>query len=568
VKRVGIYARYSSDKQKPVSIDQQLRACRAYAASQGWSVVAEHSDPEWSGRTFKTRPALQALVRDAKTRVFDIVLALDLDRISRDLADPATFFKRMRFAGVEIATTVDGVLGPMHIGIKGTMNAMEREKIVMRTRGGLLDRIEKGRSAGGCPYGYRVVRDDRRMVIDRKTGEMVHERGLREPDPEQAAVVRRIFRDFVAGISPKAIAIALNREGVPSPGARYRYKHKVVTAWSPNTIHGHVSRGGGILNNELYIGRRVWNRHQFDFDPDREVRVARPLERSKWVVMDEPHLRIIDDETWAAAKQRQERTRQRIAAAAKSNERGAGVGAVRRPVYLFSGLTKCQACGGSYCVWHRTTLKCYNHVARGTCSNVRTIRLEELEGRIFTALETRFFRGPAFDVFCEGFVAEVNRLRREHRVKQAEAPRELARINRRSKDIMELLLSGYRDESWKAELHQIEQRRAELEAAIAATVSEPPAPALHPHMASIFAQKVRQLRAALQSADLALREPARDALRGFVERIEIPADPAGLLIVRGVMGEMLQAAAGPEASAAVAHLVTLIGENVGCGGGI
>lgn len=87
-------------------------------------------------------------------------------------------------------------------------------------------------------------------------------------------------------------------------------------------------------------------------------------------------------------------------------------------------------------------------------------------------------------------------------------------------------------------------------------------------MAKVFAQKVRQLRAALQSEDTALREPARDALRNFVERIEIPANPDGLLIVRGVMGEMLQAAAGPEASAAVAHLVTLVGENVGCGGGI
>ncbi|HYN06569.1 MAG TPA: recombinase family protein [Vicinamibacterales bacterium] len=566
MKRVAIYARYSSDRQKPVSIDDQLRDCRAYAAREGWTVVAEHTDPVWSGRTYRTRPGLQALVRDAVNGECDTVLAFDLDRISRDLADPAIFFKKMRFARVDIVTIADGVLGPMHIGMKGTMNAMERDKIVFHTRRGLRGRIAKGRSAGGCAYGYRVVRDGP-LVPDPKTGDLVHERGLREIDPEQAAVVQRIFRDFAAGISPKAIAIALNREGVPSPGARYRYRSRGPTPWSPSTIHGHARRGTGILNNELYIGRRVWNRHQFDFDPDSERRVARLHDQSEWVVKDEPHLRIIEPELWAAAKARQERTLQRIAAFARTEQKGSGIGAVRRPIYVFSGLTKCQACGGSYCVWHRTTLRCYNH-ARGTCSNARTIRLAELEGRVFTALETKFFQGDAFDAFCESFVSEVNRLRREHRVKQAEAPRELARINRRSKDIMELLLNGFRDEAWKLELQQIEQRRAQLEATIEATAAEPPAPALHPQMAAVFAQKVRQLRAALNQDDPLLREPARDALRNFVDRIDIPSDPSALLTVRGVMGEMLQAAAGPEGSAAVAQLVTLVGEKVGCGGGI
>ena len=74
----------------------------------------------------------------------------------------------------------------------------------------------------------------------------------------QAAIVRRIFAEFVAGVSPKAIAKALNAEGIPGPAG---------AAWSPSTIHGNPKRGTGILNNELYVGRLVWNRQRFVKDP-------------------------------------------------------------------------------------------------------------------------------------------------------------------------------------------------------------------------------------------------------------------------------------------------------------
>lgn len=70
-------------------------------------------------------------------------------------------------------------------------------------------------------------------------------------------------------------------------------------------------------------------------------------------------------------------------------------------------------------------------------------------------------------------------------------------LNRRSKEILELLLNGFRDESWKAELRQIETRRRELEALLASGKTEPPLPALHPHMASVFKQRVEQVAAAL-----------------------------------------------------------------------
>ncbi|WP_366942786.1 recombinase family protein [uncultured Paracoccus sp.] len=73
--------------------------------------------------------------------------------------------------------------------------------------------------------------------------------------PAEAEVIRRIFREYANGISPQKIAASLNSEGVPAPRARAGSGH-----WKQNTINGNRDRGTGILNNDLYIGQRVWNR--------------------------------------------------------------------------------------------------------------------------------------------------------------------------------------------------------------------------------------------------------------------------------------------------------------------
>jgi hypothetical protein len=180
--------------------------------------------------------------------------------------------------------------------------------------------------------------------------------------------------------------------------------------------------------------------------------------------------------------------------------------------------------------------------------------------RVLRALQARFLGDPeSFAVFCEGFTEELNRLRREHRAKMAAAPRELAAINRRSKEILELLLQGFRDNAWKVELAQIEQRRAELEAAIAASETEPVLPTIHPHMATVYRQKVEQLAAALAHENEELREAARSGLRGFIDEIVIPPGDA-LLVVRGDLGRMLATVAGKRDGSMLAAVV-----ESGCG---
>ena len=97
----------------------------------------------------------------------------------------------------------------------------------------------------------------------------------------------------------------------------------------------------------------------------------------------------------------------------------------------------------------------------------------------------------------------------------------------------------YRSEAWKAELVTLDERKAALTVALA----EPPLPAMHPHMGEVFRQKATTLAAGLEHDEE--RDAARQALRGFLEKIVIPPGD-GLLQVVGDLGSMLAAAQGRE----------------------
>ncbi|HEY5616702.1 MAG TPA: recombinase family protein [Vicinamibacterales bacterium] len=131
-------------------------------------------------------------------------------------------------------------------------------------------------------------------------------------EPTEAAIVERIFREFVSGQSPKRIAKTLNQQGVAGPfGGK----------WSPSTLYGNAKRGTGILNNELYVGRMVWNRLRYVKNPDTGKRVSRLNPASEWITTAVPPLRIIPDELWSAAKDRQKHTRHAITTTGKLSSR-------------------------------------------------------------------------------------------------------------------------------------------------------------------------------------------------------------------------------------------------------
>jgi site-specific DNA recombinase len=512
--KVAIYARYSSDNQRDASIADQLRICREFAARQGWTVVQEFADHAISGATL-LRSGFQALMRDALNRRFDVVLAESLDRFSRDQEDTAGLFKRLTFAGVNIVTLAEGDITHLHIGFKGTMNALFLKDLADKTHRGLRGRVEGGKSAGGLCYGYRVVKSLSGGTVT--TGE-------REIEPAQAAIVERIFREFVAGIAPKAIAMRLNRDEIAGPFGG---------SWSPSTIHGNSKRGTGILNNELYVGRLIWNRLRYVKNPDTGKRISRLNPQAEWITTEIPSLRIVSDELWNAAKNRQSATRRTIT-------RAGNIGFARRPQYLFSGLSKCGVCGAGFIMAGRNRLACFGAREKGTCANHLTIRRDEVEARVLKALEEKLLNQELFEEFCEEFTREMNRLRGEHRAKLVAGERELARLEARRKKLVESIMEGVPGSEVKEELIAIAARREELQRQHAA-ISEPK-PLLHPEMATIYRAKVTGLAKALREPDS--RSEATEALRGLVDAIVLTPDQAGETLqieLRGNLAAMLGA---------------------------
>src|SRR5216684_1404239 len=282
--RAALYARYSSDNQRDASIADQVRLCRLFATREGWRVEEEYSDHAMSGATL-LRPGFQALMRDALRKRFDAVLTESLDRLSRDQEETAGLFKRLTFLGIRVVTLSEGMISDLHVGLKGTMNALFLKDLADKTRRGLRGRVEAGKSGGGNSYGYDVVK---RVADD---GSPI--RGDRAINENEARIVRRIFEEYARGDSPRTIAARLNRENVPGPSGR---------SWGASTIHGHRERGTGLLNNELYIGRIVWNRLRYIKDPSTGKRVSRINNRSEWISRSVPALRIIEDALWQAVR--------------------------------------------------------------------------------------------------------------------------------------------------------------------------------------------------------------------------------------------------------------------------
>src|SRR2546430_4877116 len=205
--KVAIYARYSSENQREASIADQFRICREFARRQGWTIAKEYSDHAVSGATL-LRSAFQAMMASALRKEVDVVLAESLDRFSRDQEDTAGLFKRPTFAGVNIVTLAEGDITHLHIGLKGTMNALFLKELAEKTRRGLRGRIELGTAGGGVSFRYRIVRRLENAGVT--TGE-------REIVPDEAAIIRRIFKDYLAGASPKQIAKALKRRRCTRP---------------------------------------------------------------------------------------------------------------------------------------------------------------------------------------------------------------------------------------------------------------------------------------------------------------------------------------------------------------
>ncbi len=242
---------------------------------------------------------------------------------------------RSRRTRVEIHTVDRGKADTLAVHLSAMMSSMFLEELSGKVRRGIEGKVLAGLNGGGRIYGYRPGTDERGAPM----------KGALDIDEIEAAVVRRIFRDYAAGRSPMQIASDLNDEGFPSPSVGS--KRRSSGHWKQNTINGNRERGTGILNNELYIGRRVWNRLTYTKDPVTEKRVSKLNPESEWQIVEVPELRIVDEELWEAVKARQDtQTRRRAKVETTDRNRLSSGQTLRRRKYLLSGLLHCGLCGG------------------------------------------------------------------------------------------------------------------------------------------------------------------------------------------------------------------------------
>jgi DNA invertase Pin-like site-specific DNA recombinase len=519
--RAAIYARFSTDMQRDASIDDQIRSCREYAARQGLKVVETYSDRAVSGASLM-RSGMQMLLRDGRSGAFDVVISEGLDRLSRNQADIATLFQHLAFAEVMIETVSEGAISEMHIGLKGTMNALFLKDLALKTHRGLKGRALEGKSAGGLTYGYRAIHEVAR------NGEVT--RGDRAIEPQESAIVRRIFQDYAKGISPKKIAEALNVEGIPGPQGG---------EWGASTIHGNRERGTGIINNEAYIGRQIWNRLRYVKDPQTGKRVSRLNPEAEWVITEVPELRIIDDALWEKVRTRQ--------GALKSKETGVPVWDRRRPRTLFSGLMECGCCGSGFSKVQKDAFGCSaaRNKGKAICTNMVTIKQKDLEARVLDALAHHLMDPEAVAVFCEAYTAERNRLAAATTNNRSGLEKELATVKRDHAKLVDAIIAGVPAEQVKDKMNALDARRKELEAQIAQADASPAPVRLHPTLSQTYRERVAVLIRGL--AEVEGMEEAREAIRGLIEKIVLTprADGTGLTVdLHGALASLLLLATG------------------------
>lgn len=210
--RVAEYLRRSSpgEEDKNYSIENQREDIARWMRDSVHAVVKTYSDPGGKSYTLK-RPVLQQLFADAQAGQFDLVVVGKYDRFSRSQIQQSVALFQLREYGVQVISATqpvpDGAVGDMMRNSYAFAAELELENIRARTAAGKRARVHSGKLPPvSCPkYGYQFA--------DPTTKEKYI------PDPNTAHVVMRIFSDYVAGKTMRALANELTTEGILTPTA-------------------------------------------------------------------------------------------------------------------------------------------------------------------------------------------------------------------------------------------------------------------------------------------------------------------------------------------------------------
>lgn len=282
--KAALYCRVSSDRQREKqTIETQKRLLADYVKAQQWEVVDWYVDDGITGTSIEGRPAFTKLLREAEEGRFDVVVVVDIDRLTRsdDPRERAYIDYTLRENGIKVAATNTGELldldNPNHElihSIKTWIAKEDRKKILQRMAEGRKTKVLRGEFPFAAPYGYEKVGKHLGIV------------------ESEAEVIREIHNLYLTGVNTVAISKLLTDRG---------YYRRKGGQWNP-------SRVAQAIRNPLYKGEY----------------------HSALGTIKTPS--IVDDSTWTNAQKR-------LKANTTNNKR------CTKRQYLVQGLIYCGECG-------------------------------------------------------------------------------------------------------------------------------------------------------------------------------------------------------------------------------
>lgn len=416
-KRVRTLLRVSSRQQlHEGDIPVQRAEAEQYIARQpDWVFDKEYIEKAVSAykNSVEDREVLQQILKDARAKEFEILLAYMSDRIGRQ-EEYSFYVTALNQLGIEVWTIKDGQLKTReHTDkllnfIRFWQNEGESRKTSMRVKDARREMVKAGKFAGGrAPYGYTLVPSG--MVSNH--GRLLKKLEIVEKD---AAVVKKIYDLAVLkGMGYEKIAGTLNAEKIPA-----------ITGgeWKPGTI-------AGILKNPIYMGFYAINKRGGAEGVGR-------MDRREWIYSEKqiPELTIIPRPVWEKAQEIREARARKLNASKEQLK----IPFTTKGKLALMGLVFCGYCGkklrnGSYCN-HWTTKSgekkasfTGRYVCPEHCQECSSYGQDYLEGIVFQAAAACIRNLKKFDLY-----KDLEHMRRQEK---AGFERELKQIEKQIRNL-------------------------------------------------------------------------------------------------------------------------------------
>ena len=228
--------------------------------------------------------------------------------------------------------------------------------------------------------------------------------------------MRRIFAEYAAEKGVKAICDDLNREGIPAQTGK---------SWNYAALNGGPR---GLLTNRLYIGELHWNNWTNVRNPDTGKVNKRRVPDKDRVVVQVPHLRIVDQAVFDAAQAlRLRRAAQLNIPAYEKRQPWA------RKASLLSDLVRCESCGAKMVRCNSARNKsarimCYEARLKGACTHSKSYDVARLEAAVLDGLNEQLAHPEALADFVKEYHKERTVLERAARREKNDVQSELADI--------------------------------------------------------------------------------------------------------------------------------------------